>query len=394
LSDPGGSVPAVTVPLLVLCLACLAAGLALGWLLADRRATVAGATLTAERSLLDGRLASLSAQALAPLESTLAAVDAQLRQVEGERTAAYAGLRAQVADAARTSEALRGETAALVTALRAPQTRGRWGETQLRRVLEVAGALEHCDFVAQPSVRMAGDAAGPGALLRPDVVVRLAGGGTVVIDSKVPLAAHLEALEARDEASRRERRAAHARQVRAHVGQLAGKAYWQQFPSSPEFVVLFVPSDAVLDAALQADPSLQEDAFAADIVLATPSTLVALIRTVAHTWRAEALTRNAQEVSSLGRELHGRLAVLAGHVAALGRSLDGAVGAYNRAVGSLENRVLVTARRFADLGVTRDELPEPVPVLTVARPVSVEEAATSVEEAATPVEEAATGPPV
>jgi len=362
LSDPGGSVPGVTLALLILCLACLSAGLAVGWLLADRRATAARATLAAERSLVDDRLAGLSAQALAPLQQTLARVDAQLRETDRERVASLAGLRTQVAEVQRGNEALRGETAALVTALRAPPTRGRWGETQLRRVLEAAGALEHCDFVTQASARD-----DEGALLRPDVVVRLAGGKSLVIDAKVPLSAHLEAVEARDDVTRADRERAHARQLRSHIGQLAARAYWQQVAPSPEFVVLFLPSDAVLDAALRVDPTLQEQAFTSNVVLATPSTLVALVRTVAYTWRTDALSRNAAEVSALGRELHLRLATLGGHVAALGRALDGAVGAFNKTVGSLESRVLVSARRLAELGVAGDELPSPDPVLLAAR---------------------------
>ena len=267
----------------------------------------------------------------------------------------------------RTSEGLRSETAALVTALRAPQTRGRWGETQLRRVLEVAGALPLCDFVEQHTV------AGEDGALRPDVTVRLVGGRQLVVDAKVPLAAHLQALEARDDAERDRCRRAHAAALRQHVRALSAKAYWARVQPSPEFVVLFVPSDGVLEAALQVDPALQEEAWAAQVVLATPSTLVALIRTVAFTWRTETLGREAEQIATLGRELHDRLSLLGGHVAKLGRALDGAVGAYNATVGSLESRVLVTARRFTALGAGGEPLPEPVPLHATTRPPSAPE---------------------
>jgi len=236
----------------------------------------------------------------------------------------------------RDATQLRQETSSLVTALRAPQTRGRWGEMQLQRVLETAGALEHCDFVEQDTVR------GDEGILRPDVVVRLVGGKSVVIDSKVPFAAYLESMEARDDTTREERRKAHARHFRDHVKKLSDKAYWSRYDASPEFVVMFVPADAFLDAALQVDPLLQEAAFAANVVLATPSTLVALLRTVAYIWRQDALAVNARAVADLGRELYERLSTLGGHVDRLGRSLDGAVASYNQTVGSLEGRVLVT----------------------------------------------------
>ncbi|HVU73004.1 MAG TPA: DNA recombination protein RmuC [Mycobacteriales bacterium] len=302
-----------------------------------------------------------------PLRTKLTEVEAQMRELEQARTSAYAGLRAQVGEMQRTSEHLRTETATLVTALRAPQTRGRWGEMQLRRVLETAGALEHCDFVEQDTVRS------DDSVLRPDAVVRLVGGKSVVVDSKVPFAAYLEAMEARDDSTREERRKAHARHFRDHIRKLSDKAYWSRYDASPEFVVMFVPADAFLDAALQIDPLLQEAAFAANVVLATPSTLVALLRTVAYTWRQDALAANAREVADLGRELYERLATLSGHVDKLGRSLTSSVKSYNDAVGSLEGRVLVTARKLAELKVTERDLPGPEQVEVATRTLSAPE---------------------
>ncbi len=353
--------------LLVTGLLCTALGFVLGWLLADRRGGAARATLAAERTLVDGRLAALSAQALRPVGATLASLDATLRGLETERAAAQAGLRAEVAAMHRTSEGLRTETAALVTALRAPHTRGRWGETQLRRVLEAAGALAYCDFVEQPTL------GGVDGVLRPDVVVRLVGGRQLVVDAKVPLAAHLSALEAGDDVERERCRRAHAAALRQHVLALSAKAYWGQVGPSPEFVVLFVPSDAVLDAALQVDAGLQEEAWAAQVVLATPSTLVALIRTVAYTWRTDTLGREAEQIAALGRELHDRLATLGDHVGRLGRALDGAVGAFNATVGSLESRVLVSARRLGDLGAAGAPLAPVVPLDSATRSLSAPE---------------------
>lgn len=248
---------------------------------------------------------------------------------------------------------LRTETKQLVAALRAPNVRGRWGEHQLRRVVEAAGMLEHCDFAEQ--VTAVTDA----QTVRPDLVVRIHGGRVVVVDAKAPLEEYLAALETRDARARDAHLDRHARHLRGHIDSLAAKEYWTAFESTPDFVVLFVPADPFLDAALQRDPALMEHAFARNVVLATPATLVALLRTVAYSWRQEALTRHAVEVHSLARELYGRLSTLGDHVGRLGASLGGAVSAYNRAVGSLESRVLVSARKLADLGVSDDPLPTP-----------------------------------
>jgi DNA recombination protein RmuC len=332
-------------------------------------------------ALAEGRIKELQAKAdgeaaareksistlLDPVAATLAKVEGQLHAVEKERESAYVGLREQVIAMAASSQRLEGETKALVNALRAPQVRGRWGELQLERIVQLAGMVEHCDFDTQ----VVGQGEGGG--VRPDMVVRLAGGKQVVVDAKVPFAAYLEAVESRDPDVHKDRLAAHARQLRQHVDQLSAKGYWEVFSPSPEFVVLFVPGDPFLEAALQADPSLMEHAFASNVVIATPTTLIALLRTVAYSWRQEALARNAAQVHQLGKELHSRLATMGTHVAKLGRSLDAAVSSYNQTVSSLESRVLVTARKLTDLAVADGELVEPAQVERSPRTVSAPE---------------------
>lgn len=335
-----------------------ALGAAAAWAVASARAAerVRRAELAAARA---GEFAAQerSVRALVePLTRTLDQVRAEVGAAERARAAGQAAMAEQVLQMRAASEALRGETAQLVTALRAPQVRGRWGETQLRRVVEAAGMLPHVDFVEQEQVSTDDGA------LRPDLVVRLAGGKHVVVDSKVAFLGFLEAAQAPDEATRLARLADHARHVRRHVDQLAAKRYWDQFAPAPEFVVMFVPADAFWQAALDTDPTLAEYAFERHVVVATPSTLLALLRTVAYAWKQDALASNAQQVLSLGKELHGRLATLGGHLTRLGRALDGAASAYNQAVGSLETRVLVSARRFADLGVVEGDLATPPPL--------------------------------
>ncbi|HZY77204.1 MAG TPA: DNA recombination protein RmuC [Jatrophihabitantaceae bacterium] len=365
----------------------LIAGLAVGWLAsrvraeselraardeaaAVRAAAAAEHAATAKREELlmgHGNLAAL----VAPLRDSLGRVQQQLDEVQRGRASSDAALREQVFAMSRTSEQLRSETAALVTALRAPHVRGRWGEMQLERVVEAAGMTEHVDFTAQLSVT-----GSDGSRQRPDLVVHLAGGKQVVVDAKAPLAGYLAAAEAADDAERDERLTAHARHLRTHIEQLAAKEYWQRFTPTPEFVVCFVPADAILDAALRADPTLLEHAFERNVVLATPATLVALLRTVAYTWRQEALAENAERVHRLGRELYQRLGKVGEHVDALGRSLGKAVGAYNDAVGSLERRVLPKAREMSALGVVAPgtEIPELQPLTDAApRLVSAEE---------------------
>lgn len=307
---------------------------------------------------------------VAPLRDTLGRVQEQLHEVEKGREGAYASLLQQVATMRQTSEQLRLETSQLVGALRAPQVRGRWGEMQLRRVVEAAGMVEHCDFDEQATSTTAD------GTLRPDMVVRLAGGKNVVVDAKVAFSGFLEASEARDEATRDARLRAHARHLRTHVDQLAAKAYWERFDPTPEFVVCFVPADVFLDAALQQEPGLLEHAFARNVVIATPSTLVALLRTVGYAWRQEALARNAREVHELARDFYTRLATMGGHIDAVGTALNSAVGKYNRAVSSLESRVLVSARKLRELKVTEAELPGPRQVESLARSVQAEVLAT------------------
>src|SRR5262249_32781680 len=326
---------------------------------------------------------------LDPMTVALRRVEGQLRTVEMERESAYAGLREQVSAMHRSSEQLHVETKQLVNALRAPQVRGRWGELQLERIVQLAGMVEHCDFDQQ--VVASGEDGG----VRPDMVVHLAGGKQLVVDAKVPFAAYLEAAQTQDPDVHAERLAAHARQLRSHVDSLAAKSYWTAFEPSPEFVVLFVPGDPFLEAALRADPALLEHAFERNIVISTPTTLIALLRTVAYTWRQEALASNAARVHELGRELHSRLATMGGHVTKLGKQLSGAVDAYNRTVSSLESRVLVTARRFGELGVLTEQLDTPEQVERIPRTVQAVELVASATDslvALEPGQRSAQGP--
>ena len=345
----------------------------------------AAAQLEAERAGADARLTEARgmqvdlvsrlsqeqqvAALVAPLQQTLAMVERELRSGEHGRAAAQAALREQVESVRQSSNDLRRETSLLTTALRAPQVRGRWGEHQLERIVEVAGMVKHCDFVLQES-SITDD-----GTLRPDLVVRLAGGKQVVVDAKVPFAGFLEAAQATDERVAATRRAAHARHVRAHITRLAAKSYWERFAPSPEFVVMFVPADAFLSAALDEDPGLLEHAFSRNVVIATPSTLVAMLRTIAYAWREQTVTEHAREVLALGRELHGRLITVGGHFAQLGRELSSAVIAYNKAIGSVESRVLVTARRLGELHAADDDLAPLAPISEMPRRLSAPELA-------------------
>jgi len=309
-----------------------------------------------------------------PLTRTLEAVRTELTTAEKARLAGHAALGEQVRAMRESSEHLRSETAQLVTALRSSQVRGRWGELQLRRVVESAGMIAQVDFVEQSQVRT------DDGLLRPDMVVRLAGGKNVVVDAKVAFLGFLEATQTADERVRTERLAAHARHMRTHIDDLAGKRYWDQFAPAPEFVVMFVPAESFLHAALEQDPGLVEYAFERNVVIASPMTLLALLRTIAYAWRQDALASNAQAVLTLGKELHGRLATMGLHLAKLGRAIDAAAGAYNQTVSSLETRVLVSARRFADLNVVDGELPTPAPANPQLSAVSAPELVASVTE--------------
>jgi DNA recombination protein RmuC len=362
----------------------VAFGALTGYLLARSRFATATATAeerarsAAERAALLERAAAQQAeltsgqlaqrfdveQLVGPMRETLARVERQLRESDVARAQSHAELAKQVEFTRAGAEQLREQTQALVTALRRPEARGRWGELQLRRVVELAGMTAHVDFDEQVVIEGG---------QRPDMVVRLAGGKNVVVDSKVSLAAYLEAAAAADDAARDARLAAHVRHLKSHVDQLGSKAYWSALPQTPEFVIMFVPGDAFLAPALERDPDLLEYALVRKVHLATPTTLVSMLRTVQYAWQQQALSENARAVFDVGRELYDRLSGLGKHMEKVGRSLTSSVAAYNAAVGSLETRVFVSARKLAALGVVDAELTAPEPVGETARPLSARE---------------------
>ncbi len=300
---------------------------------------------------------------LKPISEALDRFGQTVHQMEKARAGAYEGLITQVRSLQETEKELRIETTRLSTSLRSPIARGRWGEIQLRRVVELAGMQDHCDFYEQATVT------GEAGTLRPDMIIRLPGNKTVVVDAKVPLSAYLDSLESKDETARLQKITEHAQQIRSHIQKLEAKAYWEQFENSPDFAVLFLPGEIYFSAAVERDPALIEDGLNRKIILASPTTLIALLRAVSYGWRQQSVEENARKISELGRELYKRMGDMTDHVSKLGRSLNLSVESYNRAVSTLETRVLVSARKMTELdpGLSKDTLLEIAPIDQVTR---------------------------
>jgi DNA recombination protein RmuC len=298
---------------------------------------------------LDKRQVAIDAM-IAPVKASLEKVDEKIGALEKAREQAYGEIRQQFTQMAEVQLQLRDETSNLVKALRHPHVRGRWGEVQLRRVVEMAGMMKHCDFVEQESAE--GD---EGKLLRPDLIVRLPGGRQIVVDSKAPISAYMDAHEATSEEVRKAKILLHAQLMRGHLQSLAKKNYWEQFQPTPEVVVMFIPGEAFFSAALEADPELLDSGFGQNVIIASPASLMALLKAAAYGWRQESIAENAREISQLGQELHTRLSVMVEHLSKLGNNLKSATDSYNSAIGSFETRVLVTARKFKELGSTSQD---------------------------------------
>ncbi|WP_291380507.1 DNA recombination protein RmuC [Demequina sp.] len=332
---------------------------------------VAQERLTRERQVADAELAKREESVktmVEPIAKALAEVQKQTTETDKNRAEGQAALAQQVRQMLDASEKLDKKTSDFINTLRRSDVRGNWGEVQLRRVVELSGMVNHVDFEEQENVKDA-----EGKNLRPDMTVKLAGGRTIVVDSKVALSALLEAFETDDEAVRAERLLAHARHVKKHVDDLSSKRYWDMFDSAPEFVVMFVPSEAFYQSALEQDPGLQEYAFAKRVVIATPTTLVAMLRTVAHAWKEDTLAKNAQQVLATGKELYDRLITMGGHLARVGKALDSAGKAYNATVASMESRVLVSARKFGEMQEITATIEESVPVHLDIRQIAAPE---------------------
>src|ERR1041384_4550283 len=307
-------------------------------------------------------------QLVKPLKDSLEKVDGKIGELEKSRAGAYAELREQVKSLTTQQLELRNETGNLVKALRTPHVRGRWGEIQLRRVVELAGMLQYCDFTEQASV------ATEDGRIRPDVIVRLPGNRTIVVDAKVPFEAFYESISTTDDSVRLERLKEHARLVRTHIGNLSRKSYWETVQPTPEFVLLFLPGETFYSAALEPDPKLIEDGINQRVIIATPTTLIALLKAISYGWQQEQMADNAQEVGKLGKELYDRMRTFVSYFADIGRNLDRALESYNKGVGSLEARVLVTARKFKERGAIAGEDIETIePVDKSARTLSLDE---------------------
>ena len=316
---------------------------------------------------LDGRQRAIN-ELIKPLKESLEKVDGRIGELEKTRAGAYSELREQVKVLAQSHLQLQSETGNLVKALRAPHVRGRWGEIQLRRVVELAGMLQYCDFIEQETVN------GEDVRIRPDLIVHLPGKRTIVVDSKVPFDAFYESISATDEEVRAARLKDHARLVRTHINNLSRKAYWETVQPTPEFVLLFLPGETFYNAALENDPKLIEDGVAQNVIIATPTTLIALLKAISYGWSQEQMAKNAQEVSNLAKTLYERIRIFTKHFDEVGKSLDRALEFYNKGVGSLETRVLVTARRFKELGaISGEEIEILEPLDKAARPMTLDE---------------------